>query len=76
MSGTVFGGTNGSNSSLGATGTEDEEEEDAAMMTGSPRAVTVLYRYFSEELSRLLMSKGAPHAGEIMGSRRQEQLFS
>ncbi|KAL5970833.1 Receptor-type tyrosine-protein phosphatase zeta, partial [Taenia solium] len=76
MSGAVFGGTNGSNSSLGATGSDDEEEEVAAMMTGSPRTVTVLYRYFSEELSRLLMSKGALHAGEAMGSRRQEQLFA
>ncbi|KAL5108905.1 Receptor-type tyrosine-protein phosphatase zeta [Taenia crassiceps] len=69
MSGAVFGGTNGSNSSLGVTGSE-EEEEDAVIVTGSPHAVTVLYRYFSEELSRLLMSKSAPHSGEAMGSRR------
>ncbi|KAH9284429.1 Receptor-type tyrosine-protein phosphatase zeta [Echinococcus granulosus] len=77
VSGTVFGGTNGSNSSLGAAGTEEDEEEedDTAMVTGSPRAITVLYRYFSEELSRLMMSKSAPYARESMGSRRQEQLL-
>uniref|UniRef100_A0A0R3WVL6 Pecanex-like protein n=1 Tax=Hydatigena taeniaeformis TaxID=6205 RepID=A0A0R3WVL6_HYDTA len=71
----VFGETNGSNSSLGATGSDDEEEGDAGVETGSPRAVTVLYRYFSEELSRLLMGKTAPRAEQSMGSRKQELPF-
>lgn len=48
---------NTSNNSLVAATTEDEDDENDELRINSPKPVNVLYRYYNDELSRLLIVK-------------------
>ena len=76
-SGVACGGTNSSNNSTLAIYDEDEGEgeENETMAFTSPREVTILYRYFNKELTRLLMGRGATLEEGSVPGRRDKQLI-
>ncbi|KAM7532793.1 hypothetical protein Aperf_G00000129368 [Anoplocephala perfoliata] len=60
------------NSLVPATTTEDDEDEDDELGISSPRPVNVLYRYYNDELSRLLIVKNMSFNQKSVRGWREE----